>query len=390
LILYGVAQNDRALSKEQEVVCHECAHQVLLPNLEHKQSALCPRCGFNLTTYYHQAMQKVIALASAALIFLFCSLPFEFLSFSASGQDQSIGILAGLWILVEFDYALLAILQGVAILGLPCIILCGLLYLVVPLSLGYRPAKARLMIKLLFALLPWTMAEIFLVGVLVSLVKIMSMADIGLGLSFYAYIGFTLCLTVTLTYVDKHQLSQWVDSNYVEPHSAINKSQSVQTTWALLMTSILFYIPANLLPIMHTSVLGSPEPSTIFGGVVLLWKMGSYPIAIIIFIASVFVPVAKLIILCWLNYTVQKGKQQQNSQRMYWYRITEFVGRWSMVDVFVVAILVSLIQLGNIMSIVPGYAALAFCAVVICTMLAAMSFDPRLIWDQSSTPHNQG
>jgi paraquat-inducible protein A len=131
---------------------------------------------------------------------------------------------------------------------------------------------------------------------------------------------------------------------------------------------------------MHTSVLGSDDPSTILGGVIALWEMDSYPIAIIIFIASVFIPVAKIVILCWLNYSVQRKQQRANSERIFWYRITEFVGRWSMIDVFVVAVLVSLIQLGNIMNALPGHAALAFCGVVICTMLAAMSFDSRLIW----------
>jgi paraquat-inducible protein A len=121
--------------------------------------------------------------------------------------------------------------------------------------------------------------------------------------------------------------------------------------------------------------------------VVLLWQTGSYPKAMIIFVASVLVPIAKIAILCWLNYSVQQRHQQASYERMRWYRLTEFVGRWSMIDVFVVAVLVSLIQLGNVMSIHPGYAALAFCAVVIMTMLAAMSFDTRLIWHKEATSH---
>jgi paraquat-inducible protein A len=224
------------------------------------------------------------------------------------------------------------------------------------------------------------MAEIFLIGVLVSLIKILSMADIGLGLSFYAYLFFTIFMTITLLYVDKYQLKRLLKVEVKERQAPINPSRSIQTTWALLFTSILLYIPANILPIMHTSVLGSDDPSTILGGVILLWQMGSYPIAIIIFIASVFIPVAKIVILCWLNYSVQSKQQHANSERIFWYRITEFVGRWSMIDVFVVAVLVSLIQLGNIINVLPGHAALAFCGVVICTMLAAMSFDSRLIW----------
>ena len=374
------------MSKSHTMLCHECDYPITMPALTHKQAAVCPRCGLQLTVYHHNASQRIIALAATSLIFLLASLPFEFLSFSASGQYQSIDILGSLWILVDKDYALLALVQAIAVLILPAFVLVSLLYLLVPLSMGLRPAKAEWVIKTLFKLLPWTMAEIFLIGVLVSLIKIVSMADIGLGLSFYAYLLFTICMTITLLYVDKYQLNMLLGDKVLEDHTPINPAHSIQTTWALLSTSVLLYIPANILPIMHTNVLGSDEPSTILGGVILLWKMGSYPIAIIIFIASVFVPVAKIIILFWLNYTVQVKQQHAKSERIFWYRITEFVGRWSMIDVFVVAVLVSLIQLGNIMSILPGHAALAFCGVVICTMLAAMSFDSRLIWYEPEGP----
>lgn len=370
------------MSKQHPMQCHECDFTVKMPLLTHKQSAVCPRCGLQLTVYHHNASQSIIALAITSLIFLIASLPFKFLSFGASGQYQSINMLDSLWILIEKDYAILALLQGIAVLILPAFVLFSLLYLLVPLSLGFRPAKAQWVIKTLFKLLPWTMAEIFLIGVLVSLIKVVSMANIGLGLSFYAYLLFTIFMTITLLYVDKYQLNILLDNEVKVEHKPINPAHSIQTTWALLFTSVLLYIPANILPIMHTNILGSDQPSTILGGVILLWKMDSYPIAIIIFIASVFVPVAKIIILCWLNYSVQAKHRHASSERIFWYRITEFVGRWSMIDVFVVVILVSLIQLGNIMSILPGHAALAFCGVVICTMLAAMSFDPRLIWYQ--------
>lgn len=371
------------MSKTHTILCHECHYKVKLPALSHKQAAVCPRCGLQLTVYHHNASQRIIALATTSLIFLFASLPFEFLSFSVSGQTQSIDIIGSLWILVEKDYGLLALIQAVAVLILPAFVLISLLYLLVPLSLGFHSKNAPWLLKALFKLLPWTMAEIFLIGVLVSLIKIMSMADIGIGLSFYAYLLFTLFMTITLLYVDKYQLQQLLNSNIEDEYTAIDRTRSIQTTWALLFTSALLYIPANILPIMHTSVLGSDDPSTILGGVIILWKMGSYPIAVIIFIASVFIPVAKIIILCWLNYSVQTNQQYAFRERMFWYRFTEFVGRWSMIDVFVVAVLVSLIQLGNIMNILPGHAALAFCGVVISTMLAAMSFDSRLIWDET-------
>ncbi|WP_419811185.1 paraquat-inducible protein A [Bacterioplanoides sp.] len=132
---------------------------------------------------------------------------------------------------------------------------------------------------------------------------------------------------------------------------------------------------------MITSTLGVSSSDTILSGVVYFWMHGDYPIALIIFIASVVVPLVKLLALIWLCYTVHHGRQQTPRRRTHLYRITEFIGRWSMVDVFVVALMVALVQLGNLMSIMPGPAALAFAAVVIITMFAAKNFDPRLIWD---------
>jgi paraquat-inducible protein A len=157
-------------------------------------------------------------------------------------------------------------------------------------------------------------------------------------------------------------------------------AHSIQKTWAWLITSVILYVPANTLPIMYTRFLGNETPNTILGGVVTLWHHGSYPIAAIIFIASVFVPIGKIIILAWLCISVQLKSSLALRHKTLLYRATELVGRWSMVDVFVVGILAALIQLGNIMTILPGPAALAFAAMVVTTMLAAISFDTRLIW----------
>jgi paraquat-inducible protein A len=162
----------------------------------------------------------------------------------------------------------------------------------------------------------------------------------------------------------------------------LRTTDSLQRTIALVVTATLLYIPANILPIMTTTMLGTAEPSTILGGVVLLIHHGSYPIAAVIFIASVMVPTGKLISITWLCWSVARKQKTSQQQRTRMYRVTEFVGKWSMTDVFVVAILVALIQLGGLLSITAGSAAIAFGGVVVVTMVAAESFDPRLIWDQ--------
>jgi len=161
----------------------------------------------------------------------------------------------------------------------------------------------------------------------------------------------------------------------------VRNEKSIQKTWAYLITAMVLYLPANLLPIMSTTFLGKNSSDTILSGIVALWEYGSYPIALIIFIASVLIPIAKLLVLCWLCYMVQNKSVVLLRERTLLYRITEFIGRWSMIDVFVVAILVSLVHLGKLMTIYPGSAALSFAGMVVATMLAANSFDPRLIWD---------
>jgi len=157
---------------------------------------------------------------------------------------------------------------------------------------------------------------------------------------------------------------------------------SLQRTIALLVAAAVLYVPANVFPIMSTDQLGRTEESTIIGGVILLWNLGSYPVALVILVASVLVPIGKILSVGALCWTVGRRTGVPARQRATLYRITEFVGKWSMVDIFVVSILVALIQITGIIVIRPGGAALAFAAVVVLTMLAAQSFDPRLIWDE--------
>ena len=162
----------------------------------------------------------------------------------------------------------------------------------------------------------------------------------------------------------------------------LRKSDSIQRTLALLLTACILYIPANLYPIMITEQLGTAEGSTILGGVILLIHHDAIPVALVIFLFSMMVPVGKLMAMFYLVWTVKRRSPVSARQRTTMYQITEFVGKWSMVDVFVVAILVALVHLGGLLSIRPGIAALSFAGVVIVTMLAAESFDPRLIWDE--------
>lgn len=162
------------------------------------------------------------------------------------------------------------------------------------------------------------------------------------------------------------------------------KRFGIQRTVAWLLTAVVLYFPANLLPIMTTNYLGSPTQSTIIGGVIQLWHHGSYAVAGIIFFASVVVPIAKIMSLAWLCFISSLGYRFSRPHHAKLFHLTELLGRWSMIDVCVVAVLVALVQLGGLLKIESGPAGLAFAGVVISTMLAAQSFDPRLIWDAIS------
>jgi paraquat-inducible protein A len=161
------------------------------------------------------------------------------------------------------------------------------------------------------------------------------------------------------------------------------RHNSVQRTWALIIAAAVCYLPANILPIMISNQLGRVEEDTIISGVILLYNTGSAVLAGIVLIASVVIPLAKLIALAFLLITVQRGSVRKNRDRAKLYRLVEIVGRWSMLDVFVATFIVALIQLQPLMAIMPGMGVMFFGAVVVLTMLAAESFDPRLIWDSS-------
>jgi paraquat-inducible protein A len=161
----------------------------------------------------------------------------------------------------------------------------------------------------------------------------------------------------------------------------VRKPNSIARTWALVIAAIIFYIPANVLPITHVISFGKAQSDTIMSGVIYFVKSGSWPIALVIFVASVFVPLLKLCLLTFLLISVQRKSHWRPKDRTRLYRITEAVGRWSMVDIYVVTILVALVKLGSLATIQAGAGAIFFAGVVIITIFAAMSFDPRLIWD---------
>ena len=165
----------------------------------------------------------------------------------------------------------------------------------------------------------------------------------------------------------------------------IRKHDSITRAWALLISAFIMYIPANTEPIMRTTSLGSESADTIISGVIYFLTHGDWPIALVIFSASILLPLLKMIAIAYILITVQRGNVSGRKEKTQLYMLAEVLGRWSMVDIFVVALMVTLVQLGQLTTIAPGVAAIAFALVVLLTMFAEMALDPKLIWDEAET-----
>ncbi|WP_314928004.1 paraquat-inducible protein A [Aeromonas piscicola] len=400
--------------------CEECDLLVPATALAVGETSSCPRCGHTLSRHLPEQERRPIAYGFAAIIMFVLSNAFTFMSFSAKGVGQEMTFLQCITTLVDQGYLFLGAVLSLTLIGLPLVYIGSIMLVLWRVDKDLHSNALRSLGRLLCRIKPWLMVDVFLIGVLISLVKLMGMADIKMGLSFWAFVGYTVLLIKMISSLDRmwlwqrlfgpteaRELDADADAEAAAMASGLvgchicgalseagehscprcggklhsRKPGGLNRTWALLFTSVILYVPANLYPIMDTVFLGDDSPSTILGGVVLLWAMGSYPIAAVIFIASVVVPLVKILALLWLCYMVQRGHGASPLGKLKLYRMTEFVGRWSMIDVFVVAILAGLIRLDNLMTIYPGPAAVAFAGVVLITMVAAMSFDSRLIWD---------
>jgi len=197
---------------DSQMVCHECDLLIAVPALEVGRKAYCPRCNYLLAANRPHALTMVFAFAVSGLLFLLLSTTFPFLGFSASGQERTVTLLQGIAILVAEDLPSLAAIVFVSIIIIPAAFLIGAVYVSGALKINRSLPGTDVVLRWILMLMPWSMAEIFLIGVLVSFVKIVTIADVSFGLSFWSYVLFTVCMTVVMLYPDKRQLWERVRS----------------------------------------------------------------------------------------------------------------------------------------------------------------------------------
>lgn len=399
--------------------CHECDELQRVPPLAHGGAAECCRCGNLLFAYKPEGLERAFVLYLASLILLIIANSFPFLTLKAQGHVQPSRLLSGAIDIWRDGMPEVGIAVILFVLIAPLLkIVIGLL-VVGPIAFHRKIRGAKGLYRLYEALHPWAMMEIFLLGVLVSYTKIANLATVEVGPSLYAFVALILTTIAADSSVDTHDVwerlkpspsttlpprseeADWVGCHTCQlvchlPHhlehagvrcprcgSSLHrrKHDSLNRTGALLLTAALLYIPANVYPVMTFSSLGSGEPSTILGGVEELIGANMWPLALIVFVASILVPMLKLFSMTYLVLSVRFRSHWRLRERTVIYRLNELVGRWSMVDVFVITLLAALVRLGSIASITPGIGIVAFAGVVIITMTAALTFDPRLIWD---------
>lgn len=406
------------------VLCRHCDLLQHLPLLQEGEQAHCVRCDHRLDVRQPQPILRPVLYAASALFMMLLTNLFPFVSLGVAGNRSEMHFFDTAAVLFNEYHQVLAILVWLFIQAVPAFCMAAVIYL--KLGMLYKLPARIWVARVLFMLKPWSMVDIFLMGLLISFVKLVANTDISLGLSFWAFCLFCLLHLRTFQVIDRHEM--WsklaqVPKPTVKAEAGksgleqdlklcqcctavitINQSHcprchsrvypripaSLQKTLALLIAACLLYIPANLLPIMRTVSFGNITDSTIISGFILMWQDREYPVALVILLASVVVPVVKILVMFWLCYLTQLPTKAKSKLTTQIYLLVDWVGRWSMVDVLVVAILATLVRFDLLMSVFPGIGALVFAAVVVITMLAAISFDPRLLWDHRQSQGVRG
>jgi paraquat-inducible protein A len=397
------------------IACHEC------DNLHHYElipvgaKANCLHCGNLLYRHVPDSLHRCLALYLTALFLFIIANTFPFLSLELGGRVVENILFSSGWAMYEMGMGELGVLIFLTSILFPFIVIVGMLYLLVPACLGKVAPRMGQVYRLVNALLPWSLIGVFMLGVLIGIVKLQDLANVIFGPAIVALALLLLVYTAARASFNPHELWSLTGHSSVDLTSdeARNKTilnchtcgflsfetddhqhcarcdtalhhrvkNSLETSWALLITAVVLLIPANLYPVMTVIRFGQGEPNTILSGVLHLIEGGMFGLAMIVFVASIVVPVMKLMILMFLLISVQKKSVWRPRDRTLLYRITEVVGAWSMVDIFLVGLLSALVSLDALSTIRPGIGAIFFAGAVVITMFAAQSFDSRLIWD---------
>jgi paraquat-inducible protein A len=393
--------------------------------------AVCPRCRHALWKMRQHPFRFVIACGIAALLFYALALTAPFLGLSAYGRMQMATIETGPLQLAQQGYNLVGFLVLAVTVIIPGIKLGLLLVTLVGLKISWVPARQ---LKGLFrwygAITPWAMIDVYLLGFLVAYTRLVAIATVHLDTAIYALIGLMISMAAADAAMDTEAVWRALDTaetkadeRHARSHHSerppsghtpaligcpccdlvnwavegqrcrrcdtvlhVRKANSLGRSWALLVAGGICFLPANIYPVMVMTELDVQQPYTIMGGIRDLLAAGLWPLAVLVFFASITIPLLKLVTLGYMLVQTQTGSTKHLIGRTRAYRAIEFIGRWSMIDVFVLSILVALVRFGQFANFIAQIGAPCFAAVVVLTMFAVQAFDPRLMWDASGSP----
>jgi paraquat-inducible protein A len=410
-------QHPQNLAADGLIACHACDGAYRIKPLPAGARALCARCGTLLYRNAPGALDRAAALYLAALMLFIVANVFPFVALKYGDRFEQSVLASGALVLTQMGMPELGVLVLLTSIVFPLITIGGMVYLLLPLRVGIQPPAMALVWRVVRTLNPWSLIGVFMLGLLVSVVKLQDLATIVPGVAFYAFVALLVVSAAATASFDPAVLwpragpppdpaargASAASLGYAVCHTCdvlvprhshrcgrcgsemhgLRKPDSITRTWALLVTATILLIPANLYPVMTVIRFGAGEPNTILSGVVHLLEDGAWPLAALVFFASFVVPITKILVLGLLLVTVDQGSAWRVRDRTRLYRVTEAVGAWSMVDIFLVAILVALVRLDALATVIPGIGATFFGAAVVLTMLAAHAFDPRLVWDNA-------
>src|SRR5579859_3023154 len=395
--------------------CPDCGLLQHLPPPKPHHIRVCVRCRRSFGDGAdHDAAARALAL-TALLLFLLANL-YPFMGLEFSGRTSSIHLGSGIRSVADYSYLapVALFVLAVSILA-PLARMAALGLVLVGLGRDENPAHLANLLHFADRVRPWAMLDVVLIGSLITVTKVHDMASVTVGAGFYTLGILVVVLALLEMVIDRTALWERIHpSPSIDETPGLDwhgcgecgmvqapgercvrcghrlqrrKPDSLHRTAALVASGFILYLPANLYPVLTVIMLGQGQPSTIFGGVIELAQSNDWPLAAIVFVASILVPLLKLFGLGLLVLSARSGSVRTLVGRTRLFRLIELVGRWSSVDIVVAALLTALVTLGNLAEVIPGYGILAFGGVVFVTMLATDLFDPRLIWDAAGENH---
>lgn len=374
----------------------------------------CVRCGNILRQVKKNSLDNGLAWTVTAGFFYLLSVSTPMLNLGVYGDFRTGMLSTGPLTLDDQGYWILATFVFLTTVCMPFLKIVGTFAVLAPLRFKRRPRWTAGLYALLMHLGPWVMIEVYLLGFLVAYSRLQAMGYVRPTFAVLGLAGLMLSIVAMDASIDPEAVWEKIrkrravdvsvrrqlrgcDTCYqvVPAENTLScprcgdvlhdrKPHCLARAWALTLAAAVLYIPSNIFPVMKVMRLGKGVTYTIFGGLQELAHVGLWPLAVLVFIASIAIPLFKLVMLTYLLIQTHRRSPEQLPNRTRLYRVLDFIGRWSMVDIFVVSILVALVRFGWLTQITAEEGAAYFGTVVILTLLAVKSFDPRLMWDMAS------